>query len=150
MSKVTDTPTTETRKADHIRINLEKNVDFPRLTTGLERYRFMHRALPEINLPDIDTTVTLFGKTLRSPLLISSMTGGAEQANRINLNLAEAAQEFGIAMGLGSQRAAIEDPRLEYTYQVRRVAPDILLFGNIGAVQLNYSYGVEQCQRAVD
>ena len=63
MREVTDSPTTESRKADHIRINLEKNVDFPRLTTGLEQYRFMHRALPEINLADIDTHVTLFGKT---------------------------------------------------------------------------------------
>jgi isopentenyl-diphosphate Delta-isomerase len=150
MREVTDSPTTESRKADHIRINLEKNVDFPRVTTGLEKYRFMHRALPELNLPEIDTQITLFGKTLNAPLLISSMTGGAELAYQINLTLAEAAQAHGIAMGLGSQRAAIEDDRLAYTYQVRRVAPDILLFANVGAVQLNYGYGVKQCQRAVD
>jgi isopentenyl-diphosphate delta-isomerase len=150
MPEVTHQPTTESRKVDHIRINLEQNVDFPRLTTGLERYRFLHRALPELDLDAIDTTQTLFGKKLQAPVLISSMTGGAELALRINRNLAQVAQANGIAMGLGSQRAAIEDSRLAYTYQVRDVAPDILLFANIGAVQLNYRYGVEECRRAVD
>lgn len=150
MSKVTDTPATESRKADHIRINLEKNVQFPHLTTGLEHYRFIHQALPEINLSDIDTTTELFGKTLAAPIIISSMTGGTEIAYRINQHLAEAAQANNIAMGLGSQRAAIENPELAYSYQVRNVAPDIVLFANIGAVQLNYGYGPEQCQRAVD
>jgi isopentenyl-diphosphate Delta-isomerase len=150
MSKVTDTPTTETRKADHIRINLEKDVKFPRLTTGLEKYRFLHQALPEINLADVDTSVSLFGKTLSAPIVISSMTGGTDIAHRINQNLAQAAHLNGVAMGLGSQRAGIEKPELAATYQVRNVAPDILLFANIGAVQLNYKYGAEQCQRAVD
>lgn len=150
MSEVTQEPTTESRKVDHIRINLEKDVNFPRLTSGLERYRFQHHSLPELNLHDISTIQTLFGKILASPLLISSMTGGAELANHINQNLALAAQEHHIAMGLGSQRAAIEDDRLAYSYQVRRIAPDILLFANVGAVQLNYGYGVTQCQRAVD
>lgn len=150
MSKVTETPTTESRKADHIRINLEKDVQFPRLTTGLEHYRFVHQALPEMNLNEVDASVTLFGKTLSAPILISSMTGGTDMAYRINQNLAQAAQMYRVAMGLGSQRAAIEKPELAYTYQVRNVAPDILLFANVGAVQLNYRYGPEQCQRAVD
>lgn len=150
MSEVTDQPTTESRKVDHIRINLEENVSFPRLTTGLERYRFVHRALPELNLSEISIRTTLFGKELAAPLLISSMTGGAALAMNINENLAIAAQETGIAMGLGSQRAAIEDASLAITYQVRRFAPDILLFANVGAVQFNYGYGVEQCQRAID
>jgi isopentenyl-diphosphate delta-isomerase len=150
MPKVTDAPSTESRKADHIRINLEEKVQFPHLTTGLEHYRFMHQALPEINLADVDTQVTLFGKTLSAPIVISSMTGGTDIAHRINQHLAEAAQANGVAMGLGSQRAGIEKPELAYTYQVRNAAPDILLFANIGAVQLNYKYGPEQCQRAVD
>ncbi len=150
MSKVTDTVTTETRKTDHIRINLEKDVQFPRLTTGLENYRFMHQALPEINLSDVDTSVNLFGKTISAPVVISSMTGGAEMAHKINQNLAQAAQVHNIAMGLGSQRAGIERQELAYSYQVRNVAPDILLFANLGAVQLNYKYGIDQCQRAVD
>jgi isopentenyl-diphosphate Delta-isomerase len=142
--------TTETRKVDHIRINLEENVQFPRLKTGLEKYRFIHQAIPEINLDAVNTQVNLFGKTLTAPILISSMTGGAELASRLNYNLAEAAQEHGIAMGLGSQRAAIERDDLAYSYQVRKVAPSILLFANLGAVQLNYRYGVSECQRAVD
>lgn len=150
MSEVTEAPSTESRKVDHIRINLEKDVQFPRLTTGLEQYRFLHNALPEINLPEIDSTVSLFGKTLSAPILISSMTGGTPMAHRINLHLAEAAQIHRIAMGLGSQRAAIEDANLAYTYRVRDAAPDILLFANVGAVQLNYGYGPGQCQRAVD
>jgi isopentenyl-diphosphate delta-isomerase len=150
MSKVTDTPSTESRKVDHIRINLEKDVQFPHLTTGLENYRFLHQALPEINLSEVDSSVTLFGKRLSAPLVISSMTGGTDMARRINQNLAAAAQKHGIAMGLGSQRAAVEKPELAYSYQVRGVAPDILLFANIGAVQLNYKYGPSECQRAVD
>lgn len=150
MSEVTSNPSIEDRKADHIRINLERNVQFPRLTTGLERYRFLHQALPELNLSDIDTTITLFGKTLSAPILISSMTGGTDIALRLNERLAEAAQNHHIALGLGSQRAGIRNPDVAYTYQVRRYAPDILLFGNLGAVQLNYAYGVDECRRAVD
>lgn len=140
----------EKRKADHIRINLEEDVSFKKLTNGLEKYFFMHRALPELNLDDVDTTVKLFGKTLKSPLLVSSMTGGTQEARQINQTLAAAAQEAGMAMGLGSQRAAIEDPSLAKTYQVRDVAPDILLFANLGAVQLNYGYGLDECQRAIE
>lgn len=140
----------ERRKADHIRINLEEDVQFKKLTSGLEHYFFMHQALPELNLDDVDTSVQLFGKTLKTPLLISSMTGGTAEARAINRTLAAAAQEAGIAMGLGSQRAAIEDESLAGTYQVRDVAPDILLFANLGAVQLNYGYGLAQCLRAVE
>ncbi len=150
MTKVTEASATESRKLDHILINLEQDVQFPRLTTGLERYRFLHQALPELNLNDIDTMVTVFGKRLRSPILISSMTGGTDMARAINRNLAQAAQQHGIAMGLGSQRAAIEDDALAGSYAVRDTAPDILLFANVGAIQLNYGYGLEQCRRAVD
>lgn len=141
---------TEKRKSDHIRINVEEDVAFKGLTTGLENYFFMHSALPEIDLAEIDTTTTLFGKKLQTPLLISSMTGGAAEAAEINRTLATAAQEAGIAMGLGSMRAAVEDESLAYTYQVRQVAPDILLFANLGAVQFNYGYGIDECRRAVD
>lgn len=137
------------RKSDHIRINLEKNVQSG-LTTGLENYHFIHRAIPDINLKEVDSSLTLFGKHLTSPILISSMTGGTVEASRINQNLATAAQETRIAMGVGSQRIAIEHPELEKSFQVRSIAPDILLFANLGAVQLNYGYGVEECQRAID
>ena len=96
------------RKADHIKINLEKNVRSA-LTTGLENYHFVHEALPELDLDQIDTSLSLFGKQLSAPILISSMTGGTADAETINLRLAEAAQEMKIAMGVGSQRAAIEN-----------------------------------------
>src|SRR5690606_20020443 len=133
MAKVTGTGA---RKADHIRINLEEDVRSG-LTTGLEKYSFLHNALPELNLDEIDLSVEVFGKRLKAPLLISSMTGGTSEAGTINQTLAEAAQEGGIALGLGSQRAAIEDASLEPTFRVRNVAPDVLLFANVGAVQLN-------------
>ena len=137
------------RKADHIKINLEQDVRSA-LTTGLEKYNFIHEALPELDLNRIDTTLSLFGKQLAAPILISSMTGGTAEAETINLRLAEAAQECGIAMGVGSQRAAIEHPEHAETFQVRKAAPDILLFANLGAVQLNYGYGIDQCRKAVD
>lgn len=138
------------RKADHIRINLEEDVSFETLTAGLERYRFVHCALPEISLEAVDTAVDFLGKRLRAPLLISSMTGGTPQGREVNRRLARAAQEAGIGMGLGSLRAAIEDPVLAETYRVRDVAPDILLLANLGAVQLNYGCTVEHCRRAVE
>jgi isopentenyl-diphosphate delta-isomerase len=146
MPKVTQT---SSRKADHIRINLEEDVRSG-LTTGLERYSFNHQALPEINLEDIDLDLNLFGRQLSAPIIISSMTGGTEQAALINRRLAQAAQETGVAMGLGSQRAAIEEPTLSSTFKVRSLAPGVPLFANLGAIQLNYGYTVDECQRAVD
>lgn len=146
MPKVTQT---SERKADHIRINLEEDVNSG-ITTGFENYYFLHEALPEINLPDVDLQTRIFGKTLEAPILISSMTGGTKDAAQINRRLAEAAQLRGIAMGVGSQRAAIEDPSLGKTFQIRDIAPDILLFANLGAVQLNYGYSVKHCLEAVE
>jgi len=138
------------RKADHIKINLEKDVRSA-LTTGLENYNFTHEALPELDLNRIDTSLELFGKKLNAPILISSMTGGTEEAGEINQRLAEAAQEVGIAMGVGSQRAALEHPEQIPTFSItRKVAPDILLFANLGAVQLNYGYNIDQCRKAVE
>lgn len=137
------------RKSDHIRINIEENTQ-SRLTTGLENYHFVHRALPEINLTDVDTSVNFLGKPLNAPILVSSMTGGTEEAKRINQNLASASQKTKIAMGVGSQRIALENPKLASTFKIRKLAPDILLFANLGAIQLNYGYGVEQCKLAVD
>ncbi|MCJ7433243.1 MAG: type 2 isopentenyl-diphosphate Delta-isomerase, partial [Anaerolineales bacterium] len=139
----------EERKSDHIKINLEKDVRSA-LTNGLEKYHFIHEALPELNLDEVDTSQTLFDKWLHAPILISSMTGGTDQARTFNLRLAEAAQSTQIAMGVGSQRAALDDPKQAGSFQVRKVAPDILLFANIGAVQLNYGYSIDHCRRAVD
>jgi len=138
------------RKSEHLRILLEEDVRFQNLTTSLEGYYFIHQALPEISRDDIDLSTSLLGKNLSAPLIISSMTGGAEEAETVNRNLAMAAQIHGLGMGVGSQRVALEEPGLSHTYQVRDVAPDILLLANLGAVQLNYGYGIEHCQRAVE
>jgi isopentenyl-diphosphate Delta-isomerase len=140
----------EGRKADHLRICLEEDVEGRGVTPGFERYTFVHQALPEIALVDVDVSLNVMGKRLGVPLLISSMTGGTAQAEAINRNLAEAAAQVGMAMGVGSQRAALRDPKLTATYRVREYAPDILLFANVGAVQLNYTYGVDECRHAVD
>ncbi|RME87406.1 MAG: type 2 isopentenyl-diphosphate Delta-isomerase, partial [Anaerolineae bacterium] len=107
--------------------------------------------LPELDLERVETRLSLFGKTLTAPILISSMTGGTKTARTINRHLAQAAQEVGVAMGVGSQRIALENPRQEETFAIaRKVAPDILLFANLGAVQLNYGYTIDHCRRAVE
>jgi isopentenyl-diphosphate delta-isomerase len=142
--------TVEQRKADHIRINLEQDVSFDRLTVGFERYRFIHQALPELDLAAVDLTTEFLGRRLKAPVLISCMTGGTDEAQKINRNLATAAQQYGVAMGLGSQRAGIVHPEKAGTFRVRDLAPDILLFANLGAVQFNYGYGIDECRRAVD
>lgn len=140
----------EARKREHIDTVLGEDVGAKGLTTGFEQFSFEHNALPEIDLDAIDMSVTVFGRNLSAPFLISSMTGGTDVARDINLRLAEAAQSLGIAMGVGSQRAAIVQPLFEDTFRVRSVAPDILLFANIGAVQLNYGFGADEAHRAVD
>jgi len=142
---VSEGSTIGTRKADHIRINLEEDVAGKRVTTGLERYRFEHCALPNLGLDEVDTATRVFGRTLALPLLISSMTGGVPEGGRINRNLARAAQACGVAMGLGSGRIALEDAEARAHFQVRAEAPDILLFANVGAIQLCYGYDARRC-----
>jgi isopentenyl-diphosphate delta-isomerase len=137
------------RKSEHIQINLEQDVRSG-LTSGLENYHFIHHAVPEINLTEVDTTTSVFGRQLKAPLLISSMTGGTDEALQINQVLAQASQACLIAMGVGSQRIALEHPELAATFKVRQLAPDILLFANLGAIQLNYGYSVDDCRRIVD
>ena len=143
-------PGTEARKREHIDTVLNENVTAKGVTTGFEKFAFEHCALPELDLDEIDLSTTVFGKELQAPILISSMTGGATEGGVINRRLAECAQELGLALGIGSQRAAIERPELAITYSVRDVAPDILLFANLGAVQLNYGYGIDQARQAVE
>ncbi len=145
-----DTGQTEGRKLDHIKIVLGEDVAAKGVVTGFAAYRLPHTALPELDLAEVDTRSSFLGKPIGAPLLISSMTGGASMAQKLNLALAEAAEALGLPMGVGSQRAAVVDPRLAPTYQVRRVAPSIPLLANIGAVQLNYAFGVDHCRRAVE
>jgi isopentenyl-diphosphate delta-isomerase len=139
---------TEARKTRHLDICLNDDVAST-LDAGFRGIRLRPEALPEIALEDVVLGTTFLGHTLRAPLVISSMTGGTERAAAINRNLAQAAQALGVALGLGSIRAAIENPALFSTYDVRDVAPGVVLFANIGAVQLNYGVGIEEVRRAV-
>lgn len=138
------------RKADHLRICLENNVQFQTITTGLENYRFTHICLPEIDQQNIDISTIFLGKKLQAPLLISSMTGGTDLAQEINYRLAEVAEYYQLAMGVGSQRIAVENPAVANTFAVRKIAPNIPLFANLGAVQLNYGYTITECQKSID
>jgi len=123
------------RKADHLDLATSGDVGFKRTTTLFECVRLVHDALPELDFAEIDTSIELFGKRLRAPILIAAMTGGHERAERINRELASIAEERGYAFGLGSQRAMHKDPKKGRSYQVRREAPGVLLFGNVGVVQ---------------
>ncbi|MCD5995769.1 type 2 isopentenyl-diphosphate Delta-isomerase [Pseudomonas sp. CDFA 602] len=137
------------RKDDHLNIVLNQKCTGS--GAGFDAVQFEHCALPELNLDDIDLRSSLLGITLRAPLLISSMTGGTERASAINRHLAEAAQALGIAMGVGSQRVGLRSANDQgLTRELRRLAPDIPLLGNIGAAQLLESDGLELACRAVD
>ena len=139
------------RKNDHLDIVLDPERARSRTRAGFERFRFEHCALPELDLDRIDLGTTLFGKPLKAPLLISSMTGGAERALIINRHLAQAAQALGLAMGVGSQRIAIEsDANVGLDHSLREIAPDVPLLANLGAAQLKGRRGCDYARRAVE
>lgn len=139
------------RKNDHLDIVLHPTAAVRKCTTGFEQWRFDHCALPELNLDDIDLRTSLFGKTLSAPLLIGSMTGGASRAAEINRHLAQAAQILGLAMGVGSQRVALEsDVNSGLTRELRQFAPDIVLLANLGAAQIVSRKGQDYARRAVE
>lgn len=141
---------TQSRKAEHIRINLAEDVQAKGVTAGFEEYRFVHTALPELDLPEVSTEVSVLGRSLDAPILISCMTGGTEEAGRINAALAEAADELRLPIGLGSGRVLLEHPEVTDSFAVRRYAPDTLVFANLGAVQLNRGLGVDEARRLVE
>ena len=141
-------PVERDRKAEHIDLALEERMQLR--GSFFEDYAFEHEALPEVDMDQIDLSVEFLGKTLQAPLLISCMTGGTGEATRINRNLALAAEAAGIAIGVGSQRKAIEDPTTAASFQVRAEAPTSPLLANLGAVQLNYGFGIDECRAAVD
>jgi isopentenyl-diphosphate delta-isomerase len=140
---------TSARKADHLRINLSEDV-LSTADPGFDRWRFTPRALPEIDLSDVDLSATFMGRSLRAPLLISCMTGGTPEAGAINRGLAAVAQSRGLALGLGSGRALLESATTRESFEVRGVAPDVALLANLGAVQLNRGVSFEDCARMVE
>jgi isopentenyl-diphosphate Delta-isomerase len=140
---------TEQRKSRHLDVCLADDVA-SRLDAGWDAVRLRHEALPEIALADVDVATSFLGLPLRAPLLISSMTGGTARAAEINRRLARGADAAGIAFALGSGRAMLEDDALRSTFDVRAVAPDVVLFANLGAVQLNYGVRTDDARRLVD
>ncbi len=142
-------PTVERdRKLEHIQLALERRMQHE--SRFFDRYAFVHEALPDADLAEVDTAVAFLGKPLAAPLLVSCMTGGTDSASAINRNLAIAAERAGIALGVGSQRKALEDAATAATFAVRDLAPTVPLLANLGAVQLNYGFGIEECRRAVE
>jgi len=142
---------TRKRKADHIRISLKKNVQAREATTGFEDIHFVHKALPEIDKQKISLSTTVFNHKFAAPLIVGAITGGTSKATRINAIIAEAVEELGLGMGVGSQRAAIEDRKLERTFAIaRKKAPTAFLTANIGGVQLIHGYGLKEAKKAVE
>jgi isopentenyl-diphosphate delta-isomerase len=139
---------TESRKKDHVDLVLREGAQYNK-TNGLEKFEYMHNALPEIDFDSIDLSTRFFNKKIDWPIMIIGMTGGYNDAERINKELAKVAQKYNIPMGLGSQRAMIEKPDLAKTYKIREVAKTIPVVGNIGAAQLK-KYKIEQIQKLVD
>lgn len=121
----------EKRKQEHIEICLREDVRFSK-TNGFERYELVHNALGDFNFSEVDLSCEFMGRALQAPIIISSITGGCAEAERINRNLAAAAQKLGIAMSCGSQKAMVRDVEMTSTYAIRDAAPDILYIGNIG------------------
>jgi isopentenyl-diphosphate Delta-isomerase len=140
----------EDRKLRHVEACLAHPVEYQTRTTGFERFDLPYRALPEVSLAEIDTSVSFLGRTLRAPVLVGAMTGGTELSGTINRNLAAAAQELGVGLMLGSQRVMLEDPRSLASFAVRGQAPDVLLVGNLGVAQLNKGYGPGEMVRAIE
>ncbi len=130
------------RKADHIEVAASGRADFDRKSTLLESVHLVHQSLPQLHVDELDLSTKLLGKILGAPIIVSGMTGGTQEARAINRDIAAAAERSGVGFGLGSQRAMAEHPELLSTYEVREVAPSLLLIGNIGAIQA-IEYGVD-------
>jgi isopentenyl-diphosphate delta-isomerase len=142
---------TQKRKADHIRIAATYNVQAKRNTTGFEDVHFVHKALPEIDKDKIDLSTVVFDHKFSAPIMVSAITGGTSEARKINAAIAMVVEEFGLGMGVGSQRAALEDKRLEKTFAVaRKKAPTAFLVANIGGVQLVRGYGIKEVRKAIE
>ncbi len=142
---------TEERKDDHIDICLKEKVQARQVATGFEEIHLLHKALPEINLEEVNLTGRIFGHKFEAPLIVEAITGGTRDGSRINMVIAKAVEELGLGMGIGSQRAALEDPAAEPTYTVtRKEAPNAFIMANIGAAQIAKGYGIKEAAKAVE
>jgi isopentenyl-diphosphate delta-isomerase len=142
---------TEKRKADHIKICLNEKAQARNVTAGFEDIQFIHRALPEIDKKKIDLSIKIFGHKVSAPIIVGAMTGGTSEATRINAGIAEAVEKLQLGMGVGSQRAAIEDVKLGKTFAIaRKKAPTAFLIANIGGVQLVHGYGVKEVKKTIE
>jgi isopentenyl-diphosphate Delta-isomerase len=135
-------------KQRHLDVCLEQAVEYVK-TTGLERFSFANEALPELSLAELDLSASLAGRPMRAPLMIAPMTGGTARGLLVNRRLAAVAERFGLAMGVGSQRVALESQERAQYFRVRDVARSVPLFANLGAGQLARGYGVEEARRAI-
>ena len=143
--------TIKERKADHIAICLKENVQAQKATTGFEDVHLVHKALPELERKKIDISTTVFGYRFSAPIFVGAMTGGTAEATKINAAIAEAVEEMGLGMGVGSQRVAIDNPTLERSFSVvREKAPTAFILANIGGPQLVSKYGVKEAKKAVE
>ena len=144
------TDTTNSRKSEVIDL-IRGDPQVDRQRNYFDRLHLRHRALPELDLDAIDPSLAFMGKRLSFPLLISSMTGGADdRLRKINRNLAIAAEAAGVALGVGSQRVTFVHPDAAESFELRTYAPHAVLLSNLGAVQLNYGFGPDECRAAVD
>jgi isopentenyl-diphosphate delta-isomerase len=142
---------TRKRKAEHIRISLNHNVQARRITTGFGDVHFVHNALPEVDKQKISLSTAVFGHKFAAPLIVGAITGGTSEATKINSVIAKAVEELGLGMGVGSQRAAIEDKKLEKTFAVvRKKAPTAFLIANLGGVQLVNGYCLKEVRKAIE
>jgi isopentenyl-diphosphate delta-isomerase len=142
---------TENRKAEHINICLDEKAQAKKATTGFEDVQFVHRTLPEVDEAKIDVSTKVFGHKFSAPVIVGAMTGGTAEATRINAVIAEAVETLQLGMGVGSQRAAIENPKLSETFSIaRKKAPTAFLIANIGGIQLVHGCGVKEVKQAIE
>ncbi|MGA9187228.1 MAG: type 2 isopentenyl-diphosphate Delta-isomerase [Methanosarcina sp.] len=142
--------TTSRRKIEHLKLCAESPVESRNVSAGFEDVTLIHRALPELNMDKLDLSVDLLGKHLKAPFLIASITGGHPDTISVNSALAAAAEELGVGIGVGSQRAAIDDPAQEESFKVvREKAPNAFVYGNVGAAQIR-EYGIDGVEKLVE
>lgn len=142
---------TRRRKADHIRISLNQNVQARRATTGFEDIHLVHKALPEIDRAKINLATTVFSHKFKAPLIVGAITGGTREATKINAVIADVVEDLGLGMGVGSQRVAIENKKLEKSFEIaRKKAPTAFLIANLGGPQLMKEYDLNEVRKAIE